>query len=127
MKGLNPIGITLYEDFFLETTTVLDLRSAEEFCIGFIPGSVYLESVDLLKNSVLKALVPPDEDYVLLGDESKIKEETNKLKSLGFLGIQGYIEGGFESWQDTNNPTDVIISIEPDEILLDLKFSDPEI
>jgi rhodanese-related sulfurtransferase len=38
----------------------------------------------------------------------------------------GYLDGGFETWKSAGEPIDIIVDIEPDELMMDIPF-DPNL
>jgi rhodanese-related sulfurtransferase len=38
--------------------------------------------------------------------------------------VQGYLQGGFEAWQNASEPIDLIIDIEADELAMDMPHDD---
>ena len=44
------------------------------------------------------------------------------LLDLGFSQLTGVLDGGIESWKKSKLLTDIIISITPEELLIDLNF-----
>ena len=39
---------------------------------------------------------------------------------MGIDNVQGYLEGGYETWQNSGEEIDMIIDIEPDELAMDI-------
>lgn len=53
------------------------------------------------------------------GDEEAAEQE---LLKIGLPDISGFLEGGFDSWTNTGEPTDLIIDVEADELMMDIPF-----
>jgi hydroxyacylglutathione hydrolase len=68
--------------------------------------------------------LPFDQKMILVADAGKERESIIRLARVGFDKIEGYLEGGFEAWQAAGEPIDIIIDVEPDELLMDLPFDE---
>ena len=100
---------------------ILDTRNSEIFTEGFIPGSI---SIGLNGRFAEWAgsLLPYETPLLLVCDPGKEKESIIRLARVGLDNVQGYLEGGYETWKNGNEPLDMIINIEPDELLMDIPF-----
>lgn len=102
---------------------VLDTRPATEFTQGFIPGSVFIG----LENRFCRwagALLKPDSTLLLVCEPGNETEVINRLARVGLHKVQGYLAGGFASWQQAGAAVDMIIDVEADELAMDLPFDD---
>jgi rhodanese-related sulfurtransferase len=61
---------------------------------------------------------------LLVTDPGKEKESIIRLARVGLDKVQGYLDGGYAIWQRSGEPTDMIVSVEPDELLMDLPFDE---
>ena len=50
------------------------------------------------------------------------KESIIRLARVGFDKVQGYLKGGYEAWKNAGEEIDLIIDVEPDELLMDIPF-----
>jgi len=57
-------------------------------------------------------------------DPGKEKETVVRLARVGFDKIAGYLKGGFEAWKNAGEEIDIIIDVEPDELMMDLPFDE---
>ena len=57
-------------------------------------------------------------------EEGKERETVIRLARVGFSKIAGYVEGGFEAWKGAGEEIDMIITIEADELAMDIPFDD---
>lgn len=105
------------------TCIVLDTRPATTFTQGFISGSVFIG----LENRFCRwagALLAPDSNLLLVCEPGTEAEVINLLARVGLHKVQGYLAGGFESWQQAGAAVDMIIDVEADELAMDLPFDD---
>ncbi len=94
---------------------VLDLRPPKDFEEGFIPGSFYLDPNDenypVLKEQILD---PHDHWIAIVGDDDYNEPEKE-------LEIEGILKYGMSSWLKSGLQKDMLIAIDPEEFILDLK------
>lgn len=102
---------------------VLDTRAASVFMEGFVPGSI---SVGLEGRFAewAASLLPFDKTILLVTDAGKEEETIIRLARVGFEKIGGYLEGGFEAWNNAGEQIDLVIDVDADELALDIEFDD---
>lgn len=79
---------------------VLDTRDAEDFSKGFIPNSI---NIGLNGNFApwVGELIPGVEHPILLVTYAGKEEEAiTRLSRVGYDNVLGYLEGGFEAWNE---------------------------
>jgi rhodanese-related sulfurtransferase len=57
---------------------------------------------------------------ILVTELGKEEETVVRLSRVGFDKIAGYLDGGFESWQNAGETVDMIIDVEADELAMDI-------
>ncbi len=124
-NGLKPLPLDIFKEKIKDDQTlVLDTRLSAGFTEGFVPGSVSI-GLDGRFAEWAGSLLPFDKPFVLVTEPGKEKETVVRLARVGFAQIQGYLEGGFETWKNSGEPIDLIINIDADEFAMDLPF-DPK-
>ncbi|MBS1596710.1 MAG: MBL fold metallo-hydrolase [Bacteroidetes bacterium] len=121
-NGMNALTIEQFKDWLKkDDTIVLDTRESTKFTDGFIPGSI---SIGLNGRFAEWAgsLLPFDKPIVLITEQGKERESLVRLARVGFDQMKGFLEGGFEAWRNANQPIDMIINVEADELAMDLPF-----
>jgi rhodanese-related sulfurtransferase len=104
---------------------LIDLRSAEEFCNGFIPDAIFVPD-SWMRHSKLKLILQMDQPIVIVpGEESN--EAIRRLEAEEGSMIQGIADGGYNAWQEAGNNIDVVISVEAEELGYEIKFGEPKI
>ena len=68
--------------------------------------------------------MPFDSPILLVTEPGKEKETIIRLARVGFSKVRGYLAGGYESWKKSGEPIDLIIDVEPDELMMDIPFDD---
>jgi hydroxyacylglutathione hydrolase len=123
-KGLTALDIPAFKIITKDPELIiLDTRNATVFTQGFVPGSISI-GLEGRFAEWAGSLLPFDKKMVLVTELGKEKETVIRLARVGFDKIEGYLEGGFEAWQAAGEPTDLIIDVEADELLMDIPFDD---
>jgi len=107
-------------------TYVLDFRPGKEFVNGFVPGSFYI-SPRFLKSNIRQEVIQPAENLAIIAPNYLVDDAIRALEKVNYENIVGWLKGGYETWLESGNNLDVIISIEPDELMMDMKFDDPQV
>lgn len=121
MKGLNAFSVEEFKQHMTSETIILDTRKATVFTEGFVPGSVNIGLEGRFAEwagSLLSFNIP----MLLVTEVGKEEESIVRLSRVGFDKIQGYLQGGFESWKAAGEEIDMIIDIEADEFGMDLNY-----
>ena len=106
-----------------DDAVILDTRPAAEFSSGFVPGSVFigLEGRFAEWAGSLLSFTQP----ILLVTSPGMEQETIiRLARVGIDKVKGYLDGGIEAWKKDGNEIDLVIDVEPDELLMDIKFDE---
>lgn len=124
-KGLKPVSPSALQQWMREDKDpiILDTRPATVFPDGFVPGSVSI-GLEGRYAEWAGSLLPYDRDIVLVTEPGKEEESLVRLTRVGFTRIIGYLEGGFAKWKQEGLPVDMLVSVEPDELLMDLPFDE---
>lgn len=123
-KGLTALDIPAFKLITKDPNLViLDTRSATTFTKGFVPGSISI-GLEGRFAEWAGSLLPFDKKMVLVTEQGKEKESIIRLARVGFDKIEGVLAGGFEAWQHAGEPVDMIIDVEPDELMMDIPFDD---
>ncbi|GAO45287.1 MBL fold metallo-hydrolase [Flavihumibacter petaseus] len=119
-KGMRPITAPqLRANLEKEQLVLLDTRPAIEFVDGFVPGSVSI-GLEGRYAEWAGSLLSFDTPVVLITSDGKAEESLVRLARVGFENIIGYLSGGYAAWEQEGFPTDMIISVDADELAMDL-------
>ncbi|HEX6915065.1 MAG TPA: rhodanese-like domain-containing protein [Chitinophagaceae bacterium] len=121
-KGLTALDLQAFKRVAADAI-ILDTRKAKEFTSGFVPGSVSI-GLEGRFAEWAGSLLPFDKNIVLVTDPGKEKESIIRLARVGFEKITGHLKGGFEAWKAAGEQIDMIIDVEPDELLMDIPFDE---
>jgi hydroxyacylglutathione hydrolase len=104
-------------DFELEAKAndalLLDVRDADDFAKGFIPGSINIGLKGQFAPWVGEMVTDVNQPILVIAPEGQEEETMVRLARVGFDHTLGYLEGGFETWKKTGNPVDTVYRITP--------------
>jgi rhodanese-related sulfurtransferase len=118
-KGLNGLSIEAVKKHIADDAILLDTRHTDIFSQGYIPGSIFI-GLEGRFAEWAGSLLPFHAPIILITDAGKEKETIIRLARVGFDKVQGYVAGGFEAWQQAGEPCDMLINVEPDELMMDM-------
>lgn len=120
---MQPLKINQFKELKKTGSVILDTRPSTIFCEGFVPESIFI-GLDSNFTEWAGILLDPQQKIVLVTENGKEIETENLLSKIGLTNIQGYLEGGFNSWKNAGEEIDLIINIDPDELVMDIRFDE---
>lgn len=122
--GLTSLDLAAFRNWITAGDAILlDTRRSELFVAGFVPGSVSI-GLDGRFAEWAGSILPFNKPIVLVTSPGEEKESVIRLARVGFDKVKGYLEGGFDAWQQAGEPIDMIIDVEPDELAMDIPFDE---
>ena len=118
-RGIKPLNIAAFKEMQQQDCIVLDTRPATEFTQAFIPGSLFI-GLEGRFAEWAGSLLPFDKTIILITAVGKEEEAVIRLARVGFSKMAGYLQGGFETWRNAGEKTDMIIDVESDELMMDI-------
>jgi hydroxyacylglutathione hydrolase len=123
-NGLRPLDLQAFRSILeQEDAILLDTRKATVFAKGFVPGSISI-GLDGRFAEWAGNLLPFDKPILLISEPGEEKESVVRLARVGFEKMKGYMEGSFPAWSAAQNPIDMIIDVEADELAMDIPFDE---
>jgi glyoxylase-like metal-dependent hydrolase (beta-lactamase superfamily II)/rhodanese-related sulfurtransferase len=122
-KGTRELSIDEFKNFMQQDAIILDTRRADIFTYGFIPGAVNI-GLEGRFAEWAGSLLAFDQTIILVTEAGKEKESVIRLARVGFDKIEGCLKGGYEAWKNGGEEIDLIINVEPDELMMDIPFDD---
>ena len=123
-KGLHPLNPEEFKQAMKDDNVVLlDTRHKDQFTNGFIPGSIFI-GLEGRFAEWAGSLVPFDKDILLVTQEGKEHETIVRLARVGFDRFKGYLSGNFDAWKKAGEDIDMIINVEPDEMMMDIPYDE---
>lgn len=120
-KGLQPLSVEQFKEKIGQGVLILDTRNSGVFSSGFVPGSVSI-GLDGRFAEWAGSILSFNQPMILVTEPGKEKESIVRLARVGFDKMEGYLNGGYASWQEAGEPIDMIIDVEADEVAMDISF-----
>ncbi len=128
-KGSQPVAAQDFESVVEDTgALILDTRTAADFQKGFVPNSINIGLQGDFAPWVGAMIVDVQQPILLVTDLNAEEEAITRLARVGFDNVIGYLDGGFEAWNNSGNEVDTVnrISVETfaDQLTEDAKVID---
>jgi hydroxyacylglutathione hydrolase len=108
-KAMHAYNINDFELIANETEAlVLDTRNAEDFKNGFIPNSINIGLEGSFAQWVGEMISDINQKILLITYDNKAEEAITRLSRVGYDGVIGYLDGGFNTWINANKPIETI-------------------
>ncbi|NJL13635.1 MAG: MBL fold metallo-hydrolase [Microscillaceae bacterium] len=116
-RGTMALSVADFEEIAnQEMALVLDTRAPQTFAKGFIPNSIFIG----LEGSFapwVGALIPDLQQAILIvADPGREEEVVMRLARVGYDNALGFLQGGFEAWQQAGKEVDTILSISAESL-----------
>jgi hydroxyacylglutathione hydrolase len=118
-KGMRALTPDEFKKMMKEDVIILDTRRANIFTEGFVPGSVSI-GLEGRFAEWAGSLLSFDAPILLVAEPGKEKESIIRLARVGFDKVQGHLAGGFDAWKNAGEEVDIIVDVEPDELMMDI-------
>lgn len=106
MKALNIIEFSELQKH--NDVIILDTRSADEFCKGFILGSINIGLDGQFAPWVGSILANVNQKIILITSNGREEESILRLARVGFDQVLGYLQGGFQTWKEAGHSIETI-------------------
>ena len=119
----NSLSLEEFEELSKQLYTIIDLRDPDLFSTAYIPGSINLVLNNNFKE-VAEHFIQKDQAIIVVADEGKEEQSIEILKKLKYSNIKGYLNNGISTWLLKDKPIDLVISIDDEELALEIKYGD---
>ena len=118
-RGMHALTADSFEEVSNHSGAIMvDTRTADIFCQGFVPNSINIGLNGQFAPWV-GALIPDvKQPLLLITEKSKEEETVMRLARVGYDQVIGYLAGGFDAWLNASKEVDSIKRITP------LEFND---
>lgn len=120
---MTALTIEQFQQLLEADTLIIDTRPAQVFAEKFIPGSLFLGLEGNLEEWA-PAFVSEKKEWVLIAEPGTEEESARRLQAAGLTVAKGYLDGGVATWESAGEDADLIITVEPDELIMDIPFDD---
>lgn len=116
-RGQHALSPAAFEAAANETgALILDTRKPETFALGFVPNSVNI-GIDGNFAPWVGAMIPDIKQQILIiTDPGREQEVVTRLARVGYDYCIGYLEGGFEAWQQSGQEVDMIRQVDVNQL-----------
>ena len=121
--GLQSLDLSSFKNWINGDAILLDTRRSDLFAAGFVPGAISI-GLDGRFAEWAGSILPFSKPIVLVTAPGEERESVVRLARVGFDKVKGYLQGGFEAWQQAGEPFDMIIDVDPDELAMDIPFDE---
>ena len=113
---LKPLSPEEVSRLTAESAAVVDVRRAEAFGAGHVPGS-YGIPLETPLSPWAGWVIPFGSALILVGEsEAERTDAVRQLIRIGYDDLRGYLEGGMQAWEAEGNPTDRVERISAQEL-----------
>ncbi|MCH5600316.1 rhodanese-like domain-containing protein [Niabella ginsengisoli] len=120
---MEAISAEEFKNWVDQEISVIDTRAADDFAQGFIPQSINIPATSQLPE-YSSLFFKTDEDLLLVANDGEELAVAEELKKSGFNKLKGYLKGGFPTWKKADYPIDMVIDVDPDELMMDIPFDE---
>jgi len=118
-RSLKALSVADFRQAVAEGAWILDTRPSAVFTEAFVPGSVSI-GLDGRFAEWAGILLPFDQPLVLVTEPGQEEESIIRLARVGIDQVRGFLDGGLAAWRQADEPVDMIIDIEPEELAMDI-------
>jgi glyoxylase-like metal-dependent hydrolase (beta-lactamase superfamily II)/rhodanese-related sulfurtransferase len=117
-KGQKAFSVNDFEVVISETKVlILDTRRAEIFAKGFIPNSLNIGLESNFASWVGELILDIKQEIIIVAENNeKVKEAIIRLSRVGYDNAIGYLEGGFEAWQNAGKEINIVHRITAEQL-----------
>jgi rhodanese-related sulfurtransferase len=115
-NGNKPVSVEDFEQIAEDSgALILDTRDANVFHKGFIPNSINIGLKGDFAPWVGAMIVDVQQPILLVADLGTEVEVITRLSRVGFDHVIGYLNGGFQSWENSGKEIDSVNRISAEE------------
>jgi len=108
-RGKIPLSPAAFEAAANETgALLLDTRNAADFAKGFIPNSINIGLEGSFAQWVGELIPDVKQEILLITYPDKQEEAITRLSRVGYDNAIGYLEGGFDSWKNSQKDFETV-------------------
>lgn len=118
VKGVKPLTVQeLISAVKQLGALILDTRPKEQFVRAFIPGSVWIGLDDKFAPWVGALIQDLDQPIVFVSTPGQEEQVVTRLSRVGYDHSLGYLNGGFDTWMEAGEATDMLYEVSAQEFV----------
>ncbi|MBL4733772.1 MAG: MBL fold metallo-hydrolase [Flavobacteriales bacterium] len=114
-RNMKALSAESFAQEFENGAVVLDTRTAEEFEKGFVKGAINI-GLNGMYAIWVATLLDHAVPCLIVAEAGKEEESISRLTRVGYEHVLGYLDGGYQTWQEKGLPSDTINSISATEL-----------
>lgn len=115
-RSLTPLELDKFVEIYQSSNPIiLDTRNAEDFAKGHIPNSINIGLDGNFAQWVGELIRDINQPFLLVCDKGTQEDAITRLARVGYDGVLGYLENGFDSWIEKNRLIGHVSRINADE------------
>ncbi len=115
-KGMAPLDPHAFKSLANTTDAlILDTRSPSDFAAGHIPKSIFIGIDGGFAPWVGTLIIDLQQPILIVAYPGREEEVITRLARVGYDNTLGYLDGGFDSWEQADRETNSIESITAEE------------
>lgn len=112
IKNSTPLSVSEFENYKKnDAILTIDLRHQDQFVAQYIPNTLFSGIEGPFDKWIQLLIVDKSTQLLLILPTAKEQNCLNRLNSLGYTNIIGYLQGGIESWVNAKKTLTSINSI----------------
>ncbi len=115
LKGLDPSAFLAASKE--DNVLILDTRHQDDYRAAHIPGSLFIGLHGQFAPWAGALIHDLNQPMLIIADEGKEQEVVMRLARVGFSGVNGFLSGGMNSWQQAGLPVVSMPSVSAEEFL----------
>jgi len=116
-KGLRPLSPDAFEAAANETEAlVIDTRHQNTFIKGFVPQSIFIGIDGSFAMWVGALILDINQPILIIAEPGREEEVVTRLSRVGYDNSIGFLEGGFDAWQEAGKDVDTLDQVTAEEL-----------
>ncbi len=110
-----------FKDLYNQGLPIIDTRSPDKLANGYIKESLTIPASEHLENWI-HHIIGHNQPFLLVENYENVDNTLQYLSKHTITHIKGFLRVGIEGWIKAEEPMDMLISIDNEELLLDYKY-----
>lgn len=124
---MEKLSAEVFKKLSEQGIAIADLRDEKDIRQGFVKGSLAFCSIEAFRTYAGAFLggITAEAGFtpvLLVLDPAQTDLSTQIEKSV--MPVKGCLDGGFEAWMAADGEVDMVVDVEPDELMMDIPFDD---
>ncbi len=112
--GMTGLSVEQFEsEMKRDGVIILDTRHESKFTEGFIPNSIFIGIDGTFAPWVGVLIEDLNAPVLIVADPGREEEVITRISRVGYDNTVGFLEGGFEMWQNAHKPVERISNMDP--------------